>query len=76
MAYEDSWCSHWLGKDLGKKDGRCGETKGIRYFATGWKCPIHTPNALRGEPEYPPGPGIPAYQPGYKAVGQFQPKGS
>jgi hypothetical protein len=29
-------------------------------FLTGLCCPAHTPNALRGLPEIPPGPGLPA----------------
>ena len=31
-----------------------------RLFAAGWRCSKHTPNAIRGLPEAPPGPGMPA----------------
>lgn len=31
-----------------------------RPFPCGWRCNRHTPNAVRGLPESPPGPGMPA----------------
>ena len=31
-----------------------------RLYAAGWRCNRHTPNAIRGLPEAPPGPGMPA----------------
>jgi hypothetical protein len=30
-----------------------------RLYVCGWRCDKHTPNALRGLPEAPPGPGWP-----------------
>lgn len=29
----------------------CGTTETIRLFPCGWRCPLHTPAALAGEPE-------------------------
>jgi hypothetical protein len=51
----DGSCSRWLGSAY----CRARET---RYFAVGHRCPDHSPCALAGQPELPPGPGIPAYQ--------------
>ena len=49
-------CGHWIGAE-----GRyCGAPHGVRLYLTGLRCPDHTPNALRGLPEVPPGPGLPA----------------
>ncbi|MFG2993984.1 hypothetical protein ACGFZK_32615 [Streptomyces sp. NPDC048257] len=31
-----------------------------RLYPCGWRCDRHTPNALAGRPETPPGPGWPA----------------
>lgn len=31
-----------------------------RLYLCGWRCTLHTPRALRGLPEIPPGPGWPA----------------
>ena len=31
-----------------------------RLYAAGWRCDRHSPNAIRGLPEAPPGPGMPA----------------
>lgn len=31
-----------------------------RLYPCGWRCDRHTPNAIRGLPEAPPGPGSPA----------------
>ncbi len=31
-----------------------------RLYPNGWWCARHTPRAVRGLPEFPPGPGIPA----------------
>ena len=33
--------------------------KPTRRFVIGWRCERHTPNAVRGLPEPPPGPGWP-----------------
>jgi hypothetical protein len=30
-----------------------------RLYLCGWRCTLHTPRALRGLPEIPPGPGWP-----------------
>ncbi|MFJ4907699.1 hypothetical protein ACIQCR_24710 [Streptomyces sp. NPDC093249] len=30
-----------------------------RLYVTGWRCDLHTPAALAGRPEAPPGPGWP-----------------
>lgn len=51
----------------------CTETEGLRHFNHGMMCPIHTPQARKGEPELPPGPGIPAYQPGHVPPGPSRP---
>lgn len=49
-------CGHWVGAE-----GRhCGSTDSVRPFLTGPCCPLHSPNALAGRPETPPGPGLPA----------------
>lgn len=61
MTIQDRWCSS-PAPDNPATD-KCRATENLRFFATGWKCPIHTPNALRGLPELEPGPGIPAYRP-------------
>jgi hypothetical protein len=34
--------------------------KRARLYPAGWRCNRHTPNAVRGLPELPPGPGMPA----------------
>ncbi|MCY0921870.1 hypothetical protein OS965_27505 [Streptomyces sp. H27-G5] len=31
-----------------------------RLYPCGWRCSLHTPNAMAGRPESPPGPGWPA----------------
>lgn len=49
-------CEHWIGAER----RYCGAGAGVRPFLTGLCCPLHTPNALRGLPEAPPGPGMPA----------------
>jgi hypothetical protein len=33
---------------------------GVRFYLTGWCCPLHTPRALQGLDEIEPGPGLPA----------------
>ncbi len=33
--------------------------KKARPYPCGWRCDRHTPNALAGRPETPPGPGLP-----------------
>jgi hypothetical protein len=53
----DGSCSHWLGASY------CRAREGVRPYLPGPRCPVHTPNALAGQPEPPPGPGIPAYRP-------------
>ncbi|WP_282792962.1 hypothetical protein [Streptomyces sp. CC224B] len=48
-------CTHWLGSEH-----RCCQTqRSVRHYLTGWRCPAHTPAALAGHPEPPPGPGMP-----------------
>lgn len=48
-------CGHWIGVE-----GRhCKEADGVRLFIVGDRCPAHSPNALKGLPEAPPGPGAP-----------------
>jgi hypothetical protein len=49
-------CGHWIGAEA----RHCHSTDGVRHFLPGHRCPLHTPNALRGLPEIPPGPGMPA----------------
>lgn len=48
-------CTHWIGAE----HRYCREADGVRAFLPGPRCPAHTPNALRGLPETPPGPGRP-----------------
>lgn len=49
-------CAHWIGAER----RHCRTAEGVRPYLTGLCCPAHTPNALRGLPEPPPGPGLPA----------------
>lgn len=49
-------CTHWIGTER----QHCRSTDHIRLYLPGPRCPDHTPNALRGRPEPPPGPGFPA----------------
>jgi hypothetical protein len=49
-------CGHWVGAER----RHCKEADGVRLFVVGLRCPVHTPNALKGLPEPPPGPGWPA----------------
>lgn len=51
-------CHHWIGAE----NRRCGNSKNIRQYIGGHRCPRHTPAALTGTPEPQPGPGIPAYR--------------
>jgi hypothetical protein len=51
-------CTHWVGAE----HRHCREGNGIRRYVTGLRCPAHTPNALQGKPEIPPGPGWPIYR--------------
>lgn len=46
-------CTHWIGAE----QRHCRATDGVRQFANWWACPEHTPRALLGLPELPPGPG-------------------
>ncbi|MFF7901216.1 hypothetical protein ACFZCV_20825 [Streptomyces sp. NPDC007920] len=48
-------------------DGACGHVTGphapdTRLYPCGWRCALHTPNALAGRPEAPPGPGWPVHR--------------
>ncbi len=47
-------CNRWTG------NGYCGAE--ARQFVVGYRCPAHTPAALAGMPEPPPGPGVPLYR--------------
>ncbi|MGW3442209.1 hypothetical protein [Streptomyces sp. NPDC001076] len=47
-------CAHWIGAE----QRHCRSTDRVRPYLSGLCCPAHTPNALRGLPEVPPGPGI------------------
>lgn len=29
----------------------CAATDGLRLYPSGWRCPLHTPAAIAGEPE-------------------------
>ncbi|GLP71074.1 hypothetical protein TUSST3_76940 [Streptomyces sp. TUS-ST3] len=51
-------CTHWLGAER----RHCKEADGVRPYVTGPRCPVHTPRALRGLDEFPPGPGWPAHR--------------
>lgn len=51
-------CSHWIGVD----SRYCHVTEGVRRYLPGYRCPAHTPNALKGLPEVPPGPGWPIHR--------------
>ncbi|WP_425244821.1 hypothetical protein [Streptomyces sp. NEAU-NA10] len=33
-----------------------------RLYVNGWRCARHTPNAEKGQPEVPPGPGWPIHR--------------
>ncbi|MFE6025571.1 hypothetical protein [Streptomyces niveus] len=33
-----------------------------RLYPCGWRCPLHTPAAMAGRPEPPPGPGWPIHR--------------
>lgn len=48
--------THWIGAEA----RHCKETDGVRRYVPGNRCPAHTPRALQGLPEIPPGPGWPA----------------
>lgn len=49
-------CTHWVGAE----QRHCHATDDVRPFLQGPRCPAHTPRALQGLPEIPPGPGMPA----------------
>ncbi len=49
-------CTHWIGAER----HHCQSTDQVRRYLTGPRCPDHTPSALRGRSEVPPGPGLPA----------------
>lgn len=49
-------CTHWIGTER----HHCRSTHQVRPYLTGPRCPNHTPSALQGRPEAPPGPGLPA----------------
>jgi len=49
-------CGHWVGAER----RHCRSAENVRPYLTGLCCPEHTPRALRGLPEFEPGPGWPA----------------
>ncbi|MGW0821788.1 hypothetical protein [Streptomyces sp. NPDC002845] len=49
-------CRHWIGAE----HRHCRSIENVRRYLTGPRCPLHTPSALAGKPEPPPGPGLPA----------------
>ena len=51
-------CDHWIGTE----QRHCKEADGVRRYLPGFRCPAHTPRALRGLDEFPPGPGWPAHR--------------
>ena len=51
-------CRHWIGAER----RHCREVEGVRRYLPGDRCPAHTPRALQGLPEFPPGPGWPVYR--------------
>lgn len=51
-------CGHWLGAEF----RYCRATEGVRRYITGFCCPLHTPRALQGLSEIPPGPGWPIHR--------------
>jgi hypothetical protein len=53
----DGICSYWIGPEL----RYCRATEGVRYFAPGHRCGIHTAAALKGQPEIPAGLGWPIH---------------
>ncbi|MFD4524864.1 hypothetical protein ACFWP7_13250 [Streptomyces sp. NPDC058470] len=55
-AYKE--CRHWIGPER----RHCKEIDGVRLYVTGHRCPTHTPAALQGKPETPPGPGWPIFR--------------
>lgn len=48
-------CRHWLGAER----RNCRAVDDIHPYIQGPRCPLHTPNALAGNPEPPPGYGRP-----------------
>ncbi|MFC7909030.1 hypothetical protein [Streptomyces nigra] len=48
-------CTHWVGAE----QRHCRSTDHVRLYLIGPRCPDHTPRALQGRPEIPPGPGLP-----------------
>ncbi|MFF7130341.1 hypothetical protein [Streptomyces sp. NPDC008240] len=48
-------CGHWIGAER----RFCRSADQVRHYLPGMRCPLHTPNALKGLPEVPPGPGRP-----------------
>ena len=51
-------CDHWIGAER----RHCKEGGGVRRYVTGFCCPAHTPRALQGLDEIPPGPGLPFHR--------------
>ncbi|MFF9559240.1 hypothetical protein ACF1DY_25915 [Streptomyces albus] len=51
-------CGHWDGTAR----RLCRDVDGVRLYATGLRCPRHTPAALNHRPEPQPGPGWPAHR--------------
>jgi hypothetical protein len=48
-------CTHWIGSE----QRYCG-APGARRYVNSVACQLHSPRALQGLPEIPPGPGLPA----------------
>ncbi|UJV41593.1 hypothetical protein [Streptomyces sp. AMCC400023] len=51
-------CGHWIGAER----RHCRKAEGVRLYVPGLRCPAHTPRALQGLPEFPPGPGWPVHR--------------
>lgn len=51
-------CDHWIGAE----SRYCRKTEGVRRFVLGRRCQAHTPNAIKGLRETPPGPGWPIHR--------------
>ncbi|OEV03821.1 hypothetical protein AN219_37735 [Streptomyces nanshensis] len=51
-------CGHWIGAEA----RHCRSADNIRQYATGPRCPSHTPAAPAGRREPQPGPGWPIHR--------------
>ncbi|MFI1535490.1 hypothetical protein [Streptomyces anandii] len=49
-------CGHWIGPER----RYCLAEEALRPYLTGLRCPLHTPAALAGRLETPPGSGLPS----------------